>query len=87
MQVKECWNCNGYKAYYTKGFNQFNKEDTGICTKKRKVVGKHETCEWFCGNCSIRNLREKVALKSLTDILQRLSELEQILREGRQDNG
>lgn len=78
---KKCWSCAKYKAFYTKGFSYFDKEKIGHCLIHDKIIGNQESCDkWRYGQMS-RNLRKEVALKSLTEILSRLTVIEQIMTE------
>ncbi len=82
---KACWNCANYKAYYTKGLCHFDKLDCGLCRKKQAEVDKHEQCEFWRSNCSIRGCREEIAKKKLNSLLDEMIEIRQILFEEKED--
>lgn len=83
---KECWNCGNYKAYYTKGLCHFDKLDCGLCQKKKETVEKHGQCIFWRNNYRIRTFREKVAKIKLSEILDALIEIRQILFEEKEEN-
>lgn len=83
---KACWNCGNYKSYYTKGMCHFDKLDCGLCRKKKESVEKHGQCEFWRNNYAMRSLREKVAKKKLSEILDALIEIRQILFEEKEEN-
>ena len=57
---KACWNCGNYKAYYTKGFCQFDKLDYGVCRKQQETVDKHNQCEFWRNDYSMRTYWTKL---------------------------
>jgi len=78
---KYCYNCNKYKPYYTKGYIKFDKCDIGLCGVSRKTVDKHDGCEYFGYKCYSRADRKAAALSALTENINILAELKQILEE------
>ena len=84
--MKKCWNCWKYKAFYTKGYFKFNRENQGNCTKHEKIVGKHENCEYWGSNAISRKIRKSICLKALDEALSGLLEIKQILIEEQADN-
>ncbi len=85
-KIKECWNCGWYRAYYTKGFCQFDKQKVGYCRKHDITIDdKHETCDYWGSNYSLRRLRKKVALRKLNLILDSIVQIKQILFEDKQE--
>ncbi|MDE6059707.1 MAG: hypothetical protein K2G44_06700 [Clostridia bacterium] len=78
---KECYACGNYKPYYTKGFCYFDKEKFGFCTKCKKIVNKHENCEYWRNIYHLKGLRKAICYKKLDEILSNLSEIKQILAE------
>lgn len=83
---KACWNCGNYKAYYTKGFCQFDKLDYGVCRKQQETVDKHNQCEFWRNDYSMRTWRENVAKKKLNGILDEIIQIRQILWEEKDEN-
>ena len=82
---KECFACGNYQAYYRKGFCYFDKENFGFCTRHKKIVNKHESCECWRNNCHVRGLRKAICYKKLDEILSNLSEIKQILAEEQEE--
>ena len=78
---KACWNCQHYKAYYTKGFCHFDRKALGVCTEKRATVNKNELCKNWCP-ITYSYPRKKLTLRALDEILNELSQIKQILLEG-----
>lgn len=78
---KKCWSCGKYKAYYTQGLSCFDKEKIGYCCVHEKITGNHDSCDKWCLNQQKRTFKKAIALKSLTEILSRLTAIEQILKE------
>lgn len=78
---RHCYRCRFYKPYYTKGYNQFEKCDIGLCTKQKTTVEKHEFCENY--NCMYygRVNRKQSAMSALAEHINILAEIKQILIE------
>ena len=78
---KKCWSCGEYQVYYTKGYAYFDKQKIGHCRKHNNEVCDCDRCtEWHLRQWH-RNIRKGVALHHLSQILERLAAIEQILRE------
>lgn len=82
---KECFNCRWYSPAYTKGFHRFDKQSFGTC-RRDKIVQKHDSCAQWQYNTETNKktgkaLRRSVSFKALNEILQHLSEINQILQE------
>ena len=78
---KHCYSCKYYKPYYTKGNVQFDRCDIGLCTKKKATVEKHELCENYACMYYVRISRKQSALNALTEHINLLAEIKQILDE------
>ncbi len=84
---RECWSCGFYRAYYTKGYCRFEKQDTGYCIRsKEQIADKHHSCGFWGSNHGSRSLRKEVALKSLIEILESLERVRIILEEEQEMN-
>ena len=82
VKIKECRNCGAYKAYYTKGFCQFDKQNLGHCGKHNCIIeDKHHTCELWRNDCSIQISRRVSALKKIDEVADSLLQIKQILIE------
>lgn len=84
-QDKFCYNCSRYKPYYTKGTYRFDKRDLGLCMRNHETVEKKFTCENFNRATYIHRVTRTVALKALTENLNLIVEIKQILEEDKQD--
>ena len=81
-QVKECWSCNYYRAYYKKGFCTFLKQKVGWCGIKHTMIEDcHHTCERWNKIVRITAMRKATALKKLNESVDILCEIKQILLE------
>lgn len=78
---KFCYNCRLYRPYYTKGNVKFDRCDIGRCGKTRTTVEKHQSCEFFSFKYYARVDRKQAALAALTEHVNLLSEIRQILEE------
>ena len=78
---KYCYNCRLYSPYYTKGNIKFDRCDIGRCGKTRTTVERHESCEFFSFKYYSRVDRKQAALTALTEHVNALSEIKQILEE------
>ena len=78
---KKCWSCYKFKAYYTKGFSCFDKQKNGYCTLHDKITDNQDCCEMWRYSQLSRTVRKDAAIKSLTEILERLTVIEQIIKE------
>ncbi|MBQ8657955.1 MAG: hypothetical protein IJ506_02370 [Clostridia bacterium] len=83
---KACWNCGNYKAYYTKGFCNFDKLNYGHCKYLNKQVDKHEKCENWKSSYRYRGMRKTVAMRSLDEIFNQIVEIRQILFEEQEES-
>ena len=81
-----CWNCLRYKAFYTKGFCHFNKEENGYCIIHKKILDKNEQCEDWIRNKSRQEKRKVVAMRKLNEILNMIVEIKQILFEAKEES-
>ncbi len=79
--MKFCYNCLYYRPYYTKGNIKFDRCDIGRCGKSRRTVEKHESCEFFAFMRYTRCDRKQAALAALTEHINALAEIKQILEE------
>ena len=78
---KKCWNCWKYAAFYTKGLAYFNQEKIGMCREHNKIVAKQESCDkWKCRQVN-RNIRKSLTLRHLSELLERFTTIEQIMKE------
>lgn len=82
---KHCYNCNYYNPYYTKGHKQFDKTDLGFCSKTKTTVEKHGVCDKFSVCRYTRFGRKEAALAAVTENINLLSELKQILEDDNDD--
>lgn len=78
---KHCYGCKHYKPYYTKGYTQFDKCDIGLCAKKKATVEKHEICENYSNMYNYRLSRKQAALSAVSEHIDLLAQLKQILEE------
>ncbi len=84
-EIKCCYCCSYYRPYYTKGNIKFDRCDIGWCGKYRKTVEKHESCEFFGRRHYMRCDRRQSALAALTEHVNALAEIKQILEEDDKD--
>lgn len=81
LDKKKCGSCGYFKAYYTRGFCCLLREDNGICHYSNKVMKKSDSCDkWYCRRSS-KDKRIKIAVNCIPEIYNKVSVLEQILRE------
>ncbi|HBN12606.1 MAG TPA: hypothetical protein DD415_03230 [Clostridiales bacterium] len=78
---KHCYGCKYYKPYFTKGYTQFDRCDIGLCTKKKSTVERHEICDKYENMYYRRINRKQAALDALTEHINVLAEIKQILDE------
>ncbi len=82
---KCCYGCRFYTPYYTKGYIKYDRSDIGMCSKTRNIVDKHHGREEFSQRCYGRIDRKQAALAALTENLNTLSEIKQILEEDEEE--
>lgn len=80
-EEKHCYGCKYYKPYYAKGYIQFDRCEIGLCSKKKATVERHEVCENYSCMYYGRVNRKQAALSAITEHINILSELKQILEE------
>lgn len=83
--IKHCYNCKYYNAYYTKGYKQFDKTDLGLCTKTKTTVEKSGECDNFSRCSYTRFGRKEAALVAVRENINLLFELKQILEDDNDD--
>lgn len=81
MENNHCYNCRYYKPYYTKGYFKFDKQEIGFCNVNKKTSEHNETCGKFSNKYYARINRKQAALKALTENINMLAEIKQILEE------
>lgn len=81
MSENYCYNCRFYHPYYTKGYKFFDKQDIGLCGQTKTTVEKHNGCERFQYMYYGRVSSKNAALEALTDSLNTIAEIKQILEE------
>lgn len=87
-KIRECWNCSSYRAYYTKGFCQFDKQRAGLCCRRTQTVeDKHQSCEFWRSTVKLKNLRKQIAIKKLNEILESMLQIKQIFSEEKEEDG
>ena len=84
---RACWNCIHYTPYYTKGLSKFERLDFGFCRNKKGQVGKHDQCGYWKNNVSTRAVRENLAKNKLSEVLDELIAIKQILWEEETQDG
>lgn len=78
---KHCYSCQYYRPYYIKSDTQFDRCDIGLCKKSKATVEKHEACEKYSFFYRGRVSRRQLTLTAITEHINLLSELKQILDE------
>ena len=82
MSEKFCYNCRFYNPYYTKGTVSFNKLDIGLCCHTKATIEKRSNaCEYFQCRYNARVNPKNAALAALTENLNSIAEIKQILEE------
>ena len=82
MSEKFCYNCRFYKPYYTKGNIHFDKLDIGLCKQTNTTIEKHNhACGFFQCTYYARLSKKEAALSALTQNLNAIAEIKQILEE------
>ena len=81
---KRCWNCGYFKAYYTRAYCSFCKENNGFCAKNDKIVEKSESCDKWFFRYTPREKRLRLVLNSLPEICQKIETIEDFLAEERE---
>jgi len=81
MSEKRCYDCRFYRPYYVKGYIRFDKLDMGQCRQTETTVEKHGGCEKFQNMHYCRIDRKQAALAALTENLNAIGELKQILED------
>ena len=85
--MKNCCGCFYYRAYYTKGYFQFNREGQGLCAKHQKLVNKQEDCESWKNNNISKKIRKTICVKALEETMSAFLQIKQILiEEGQEEN-
>lgn len=82
----ECCNCHYYRAYYFKGYTRFERQMHGYCINRQREVSNHESCTSWCRNQMRRNIRKKVLVRALNDMISDIAEISQILCEDREES-
>ena len=80
----ECFRCQNFDRYFTKGVKRFNEAKCGWCCKKTDVVNIHDSCSLFVLKTHSRK-RVRLLCYYLNDILTEISEIRYMI-EGEQNN-
>lgn len=83
---QKCSNCWHYNAYYVKRFCQFEKQTSGYCAKKEKILVKDELCEFWRKRTPRVEKRKQAALRKLNDVLDSIIAIKQILLEAQEES-
>lgn len=82
---KHCYDCRYYKPYFVKGHMKFDRLDYGICAKNNEGKEKHEGCACFSHKYYGRANRREAALAALTEHINVLAEIKQILDDSEEE--
>ena len=86
MSEKFCYHCRCYKPYYTKGNIRFDKLDIGLCKQTNTTIEKHNcACGFFQNIYYTRLTKKEAALKALSENLNAIAEIKQILEEDEEE--
>lgn len=78
---KQCFECEFYRAYYTKGYCNFTKQDCGECKIDRTKTNKHNSgCEKFM-RARHSHLNNGLVLRKTNQISEELKTLITFLQE------
>lgn len=78
---KECCRCKFFKAYYTRAYCRYLKEDFGRCSIKKDFVNKHGGCtNWKLKEVD-KNYKRGIVIKNLDDALTDISVIKDFLAE------
>ncbi|MBP3422261.1 MAG: hypothetical protein J6K86_00695 [Clostridia bacterium] len=83
---KACWNCANFGAYYKRGFCQFNKTNKGTCSVKKEIIDRNGFCERWRNTFNLRSSRKERTLKALSEILEHIAAIRQILEEENEES-
>ena len=75
---KQCYKCNNFERYYTRGVKKYTPTRCGWCCKKVENVDLHDSCEAF------QEKRVKIGYKqmrrnSLSNLLTEISEIRKVI--------
>lgn len=77
---KECFRCDNFNGYYTKGISHFERTKLGYCMSKRVIVENITSCECWSNNNRRLYISKKTSLKVLSELLLEISGIRQILQ-------
>ncbi len=81
---KECCRCGYFKAYYTKAYCRYLREDYGRCAIKKEVVKKHGGCErWRLKEVDAK-IKRGVILQNLANAVTTINVIKDFLDENKE---
>lgn len=83
---KNCWNCEYYKAYYTKGICSYDNTFTGYCRCKNEIVKNSNFCDKWSKRYRMKKIREGLRKKVLERISEDISMIRQIMEEEQKED-
>ena len=78
---KKCWSCASFKAYYTRAYGCFLREDKGFCHKHNKIMKKKDGCDKWAYRKTNKNEHKKMAVDAMVDIHKKLAIVERIFND------
>ena len=84
-KCKKCLYCRNYTAYYIKGIHRFDSIKQGYCCQYKQIVAGFDSCEHWENAYHRFCIRKKATLKTLYELLTKLSAIHQILEECRDE--
>ena len=84
QKSKKCFQCNYFRAYYTKSSRNYKRTKNGFCIKRQCIVQNSETCEKW--NTKVKHGYAPLSInRALKGILNEISEIRQIFEEEREE--
>ncbi len=74
---KNCQNCRYYRAFYTKAYISFYKEEAGFCSVRQQAVSKDKTCKSYSYR---RPANQTVSIEHIDEVIKEIEELKTIYR-------
>ncbi len=78
---KECCTCEFFKAYFSKAYCCYLREDFGRCSKKKEIVEKHGGCENWKYKQIDKNIKRGIVIKNLEEAITNISVIKDFLEE------
>lgn len=83
---KECFKCEHFTRYYTRGLYRYSITKQGFCTKQQKIVASRNSCDSWHSNYRRLSTSKRTCMKVLSELLLNIADIRQLFQEEKDEN-